>query len=116
MTAWFIHATGLAVSHKVSYMYYPPQRRAQSVESIMTTRRDFLQRAALASAASFALPASAGATPRSLRGDRDVAVLPPPQWPWRMQQYAPRKPHDRSRECRTCTHFKGERTGARTRG
>ena len=44
----------------------------------MTTRRDFLQRAALASAASFALPASADATPRSLRDDRAVAVLPPP--------------------------------------
>jgi hypothetical protein len=28
-----------------------------------------------------------------------------------MQQYAPSKPHDRTRECRTCAHFKGERTG-----
>ena len=27
------------------------------------------------------------------------------------QQYAPSKPHDRMRECRTCAHFKGERTG-----
>lgn len=28
-----------------------------------------------------------------------------------MQQYAPSKPHDRTRECRTCAHFKGQRTG-----
>ena len=28
-----------------------------------------------------------------------------------MQQYAPSKPHDRMRECRTCAHFKGRTTG-----
>jgi len=28
-----------------------------------------------------------------------------------VQQYAPSKPHDRMRECRTCQHFKGRTTG-----